>query len=123
MNVNVAPKIELNTIEAADDRAAKVKICARDVSVSYGNQPALHEVSIDIPANQITALIGPSGCGKSTFLRCINRMNDSHRFMQGSRRNTHRRPGYIPAFGRCGLPARAGWHGFPKAQPVSKIHL
>ncbi|MGG2329526.1 ATP-binding cassette domain-containing protein, partial [Salmonella enterica] len=32
--------------------------------------------SLDIPENQITALIGPSGCGKSTFLRCLNRMND-----------------------------------------------
>ena len=31
---------------------------------------------IDIPQNEITALIGPSGCGKSTFLRTINRMND-----------------------------------------------
>ncbi len=32
--------------------------------------------TIDIPRNQITALIGPSGCGKSTLLRCFNRMND-----------------------------------------------
>src|SRR3712207_2544603 len=31
---------------------------------------------LDVPKNQITALIGPSGCGKSTVLRCINRMND-----------------------------------------------
>jgi phosphate transport system ATP-binding protein len=33
-------------------------------------------VSLEVPANQITALIGPSGCGKSTLLRCLNRMND-----------------------------------------------
>ena len=31
---------------------------------------------MDIPKNQITALIGPSGCGKSTFLKSLNRMND-----------------------------------------------
>jgi phosphate transport system ATP-binding protein len=31
---------------------------------------------LDIPSNQITAIIGPSGCGKSTLLRSINRMND-----------------------------------------------
>ena len=31
---------------------------------------------MDIPENQITALIGPSGCGKSTFLRTLDRMND-----------------------------------------------
>jgi phosphate transport system ATP-binding protein len=36
----------------------------------------LRDVSFDIGANEITALIGPSGCGKSTFLRCLNRMND-----------------------------------------------
>jgi phosphate transport system ATP-binding protein len=31
---------------------------------------------MQIPVNQITAIIGPSGCGKSTLLRSINRMND-----------------------------------------------
>ena len=34
------------------------------------------DVTLDIPANQITAIIGPSGCGKSTLLRSLNRMND-----------------------------------------------
>jgi phosphate transport system ATP-binding protein len=49
---------------------------ARNVSVWYGDDRALRDVSMDIPENQVTAIIGPSGCGKSTFLRCINRMND-----------------------------------------------
>jgi phosphate transport system ATP-binding protein len=57
------------------DRPAKV--AAREVSVFYGPKQALFDVELDIPANQVTALIGPSGCGKSTFLRCINRMNDT----------------------------------------------
>jgi phosphate transport system ATP-binding protein len=48
----------------------------RDVSVRYGGKLAVDEVSIDIPENNITALIGPSGCGKSTLIRCLNRMND-----------------------------------------------
>ena len=43
----------------------------------YGEKQALFGIDLDIPANQVTALIGPSGCGKSTFLRCINRMNDT----------------------------------------------
>jgi phosphate transport system ATP-binding protein len=47
-----------------------------DVSVSYGSKPAVRDVSFDIGANEITALIGPSGCGKSTLIRCLNRMND-----------------------------------------------
>jgi phosphate transport system ATP-binding protein len=48
----------------------------RNLSVSYGAHRALVDVSLTLPANQVTALIGPSGCGKSTFLRCLNRMND-----------------------------------------------
>jgi phosphate transport system ATP-binding protein len=48
----------------------------RDVDVSYGKNPALKGVSLEIYRNMVTALIGPSGCGKSTFIRCLNRMND-----------------------------------------------
>jgi phosphate transport system ATP-binding protein len=48
----------------------------RDVSVSYGDNPAVRGVTMDIFHRNITALIGPSGCGKSTLLRCLNRMND-----------------------------------------------
>jgi phosphate transport system ATP-binding protein len=48
----------------------------RDLSVHYGNQPGLRNVSLRIPDRHVTAFIGPSGCGKSTLLRCFNRMND-----------------------------------------------
>jgi phosphate transport system ATP-binding protein len=47
-----------------------------DVTVSYGNKPAVRNVTFDIAKREITALIGPSGCGKSTLIRCLNRMND-----------------------------------------------
>ena len=36
----------------------------------------MHDVSVDIPEHDVTALMGPSGCGKSTFLRALNRMHD-----------------------------------------------
>ena len=49
---------------------------AKDLNLWYGQNHALRDVSIDIPAHEITAFIGPSGCGKSTFLRTLNRMND-----------------------------------------------
>ncbi|MFZ0377002.1 MAG: phosphate ABC transporter ATP-binding protein PstB [Solirubrobacteraceae bacterium] len=42
----------------------------------YGDQHALKDVTIDFPANEVTALIGPSGSGKSTVVRCINRMHE-----------------------------------------------
>jgi phosphate transport system ATP-binding protein len=53
------------------------KISVENLNFYYGKKRALHGVSLDIPPQQITALIGPSGCGKSTFLRCLNRMNDT----------------------------------------------
>ena len=49
---------------------------AKDLNLWYGQNDALRDVSIDIPAHEITAFIGPSGCGKSTFLRTLYRMND-----------------------------------------------
>ena len=49
---------------------------AKSLHLWYGQNHALHDVSVAIPERQITAFIGPSGCGKSTFLRTLNRMND-----------------------------------------------
>lgn len=54
----------------------QIKIQSRDISVFYGDFQALHNISMDIELNRVTALIGPSGCGKSTFLRSINRLNE-----------------------------------------------
>ena len=51
-------------------------VTARNVSFYYGKFQALKDITLDIPARQVTAFMGPSGCGKSTFLRTINRMND-----------------------------------------------
>ena len=52
------------------------KITIRDFDFYYGTAKVLHGITLDVPENQVTALIGPSGCGKSTFVRSINRMND-----------------------------------------------
>jgi|GEM_PF-6920029 len=51
-------------------------IAAEGLTVSYGEETAIDDVSVAIPENKVTAIIGPSGCGKSTLLRSINRMND-----------------------------------------------
>ncbi|WP_425433309.1 phosphate ABC transporter ATP-binding protein PstB [Haloarcula rubra] len=56
--------------------SGKTIIHSRDLDVFYGETQALQHIDLEIPENQVTAMIGPSGCGKSTFLRCINRMND-----------------------------------------------
>lgn len=54
----------------------KTTIICRNVSVDYGDNRALNNISMELKAKAVTAFIGPSGCGKSTFLRCFNRMND-----------------------------------------------
>jgi phosphate transport system ATP-binding protein len=46
------------------------------LSVSFGANTVLKNVSLDIKARSVTAIIGPSGCGKSTFLRSLNRMHE-----------------------------------------------
>ncbi|MFO7650519.1 MAG: ATP-binding cassette domain-containing protein [bacterium] len=52
------------------------RISVQDLDLSFGTNRVLKSVSLDIPANAVTAIMGPSGCGKSTLLRTINRMND-----------------------------------------------
>jgi phosphate transport system ATP-binding protein len=47
-----------------------------DLSAFYGSFKAVTDVSMDVLANKVTALIGPSGCGKSTYIRCLNRMHE-----------------------------------------------
>lgn len=72
----------LNTPSSAEITAKKKenidkhKIISRNLNFFYGDSIALKNISMDIPANKVTALIGPSGCGKSTFLRTLNRMNE-----------------------------------------------
>jgi phosphate transport system ATP-binding protein len=71
--------IERPVTRAAQQRPRKARkpiFHLEDVNVSYGDKPAVTEVTFDIAAKEITALIGPSGCGKSTLIRCLNRMND-----------------------------------------------
>ncbi|MGD2104542.1 MAG: phosphate ABC transporter ATP-binding protein [Anaerolineae bacterium] len=57
-----------------NDVDAKIRI--QDVSYYYGDNQALKDVSLDVPANAITVLFGPAGGGKTTLLRLINRLND-----------------------------------------------
>jgi phosphate transport system ATP-binding protein len=55
---------------------SKYILTVQDLNAWYGNRIAIQDISMDIGAQCITALIGPSGCGKSTFIRCLNRMHE-----------------------------------------------
>jgi len=50
-----------------------------DVAVSFAGRTAVRDVTFDVHASEITALIGPSGSGKTTLLRALNRMHDTVR--------------------------------------------
>jgi phosphate transport system ATP-binding protein len=86
----------------------------------YGKTQVLHDVSLDVPALSVTALIGPSGCGKSTFLRCLNRMNDT---IPGTRAEGSVKVGdvdvYAPGLDVVDLRRRVGMV-FQKSNPFPK---
>lgn len=60
----------------------ETEISIRNFSVYADNHQILKNISVDIPKNQITAIIGPSGCGKTTLLRSMNRMIDHHEYVR-----------------------------------------
>ncbi len=92
----------------------------QDLSAFYGPFKALTDVSIDIQANKVTALIGPSGCGKSTFIRCLNRM---HEVVPGARAEGHVMLGEQDIYAKSADPVnirrRVGMV-FQKPNPFSK---
>lgn len=64
-----------NAIHVPDQ--ADVKIHTEKIAATYdGSRTVIRDVTMDILANHVTAVIGPSGCGKSTFLRCLNRLHE-----------------------------------------------
>jgi phosphate transport system ATP-binding protein len=51
-------------------------LSAREFNAYFGTNHVVQNVDIDIPKNNVIAVMGPSGCGKTTFLRCINRLHE-----------------------------------------------
>jgi len=72
------PESTYPTLDAVAEQksAGAPALTVRRLSVYFGKNHALKNVSLDIAAKAVTAIIGPSGCGKSTFLRAINRMHE-----------------------------------------------
>jgi len=76
MTVTVEPTKMTTPPPATATTYVQPKIKVENFDFFYGDAHVLHDITLDIPEQQVTALIGPSGCGKSTFVRSINRMND-----------------------------------------------
>jgi phosphate transport system ATP-binding protein len=101
-----------------DDLTLGMKV--KNLSAFYSSFKALTDVSINIQANKVTALIGPSGCGKSTFIRCLNRM---HEVIPGARAEGHVMLGDQDVYAKSSDPVvirrRVGMV-FQKPNPFSK---
>lgn len=61
--------------EARDVGAAEAKVEVRDLSIRYGDHPALTGATFDVREHEIFGIIGPANSGKTSFLRALNRMN------------------------------------------------
>jgi len=79
MSEIIVPKLNPITADlgpSPKNNGADSLIETESLSLSYGSNKALKNVSFKIRERVVTAFIGPSGCGKTTLLRCFNRMND-----------------------------------------------
>ena len=70
------PSSQMVTAAPAQPATGGLALTVRNLAVSFGANQAIKNVSLEIAAQAVTAIIGPSGCGKSTFLRALNRMHE-----------------------------------------------
>jgi zinc/manganese transport system ATP-binding protein len=64
-----------------------------DLTVSYDRHPAVHHVSAEIPAAEMTAIVGPNGAGKSTLLKAVLGLAPR---VEGRIESTAKRIAYLP---------------------------
>src|SRR5699024_3718038 len=57
--------------------AVTTRVDLHDLDIYYGDFQAVTDVTLTVPAGEVTAFIGPSGCGKSSVLRAVNRMHET----------------------------------------------
>ena len=72
VRIDTPPKARATARSGADEPMIEID----NLTLHYGDKPALKGITMRVPKNRVTAFIGPSGCGKTTLLRCLNRMND-----------------------------------------------
>jgi phosphate transport system ATP-binding protein len=75
-SLTTAPQVTRSPARTNEVKVTPLKIRVNHLNFYYGDTRVLHDISIGLHSNQVSAFIGPSGCGKSTFLRTLNRMND-----------------------------------------------
>jgi branched-chain amino acid transport system ATP-binding protein len=98
-------------------------LTVRSIEVRYGRVPAVHDVSLEVPAGRIVAVVGANGAGKSTTLRAIAGLN---RVARGEIRVDGEPVHGLPAHRRVGLGLSLvpeGRHLFPKLTVERNLEL
>lgn len=111
---------QIDSAPAVNRASTAAKISLGNASVFYDRDMALHNVTLDIPERQVTAIIGPSGCGKSTLLRAVNRMTDTIRgFRVEGQVRLEGEDIYAPQFDVAGHRRRVGMV-FQRSNPAAR---
>ncbi len=63
-------------MQEKQEEKQKNRMETRNLTVRYGSNVGVENVSLPIYDKEVLALIGPSGCGKTTYMRALNRMHD-----------------------------------------------
>ncbi len=95
----------------------------RDVRISHGRVPAVHGVSLELPAGRIVAIVGANGAGKSTILRAVAGLNrvDGGEILLDDRRIERLPPHRRVGLGLALVPE--GRHLFPKHTVQRNLEL
>jgi iron complex transport system ATP-binding protein len=62
------------TVETPQQTKLTARLGAEEVTVGYGGDPVVCDLTLDVPDGQVTTIVGPNGCGKSTLLRTLARL-------------------------------------------------
>ncbi|NLD76956.1 MAG: ABC transporter ATP-binding protein [Acidimicrobiales bacterium] len=64
----------VSKLTSTPDRTGAPVLQARGISVSYGDDPVVRDLDLDVAEGSFTVIIGPNACGKSTLLRALSRL-------------------------------------------------
>lgn len=78
----------------------EIALQTHDLSVNYGNVPALWDVSLSVPSGVVAGIIGPNGAGKSTLIKTalnlVSPLSGNVKFFGQPLSKVRQRIAYVP---------------------------